>query len=346
MKHFILLLFNYLIISDLCFSQDIREDIPYSYEVYQYVDSLKIKTKNVNKISALLTAPFSKDEQKAIAIFRWIANTINYDCKEFHRIMKGIINSKKQTVKKVLRRKKAVCGGYSNLYYTLAKKAGLECEKISGFAKNSYQDIGRIQHKSNHAWNSVKINEEWKLLDVTWGSGYVDEKCKKFSRFFNPVYLFPKPEQFIVNHFPENSEWQLLAQKVEKKDFFYFPLPHNAFFYLDYKFLNQKKGIINVPEDTFFEFNYLTAIYEPHIAINWSDVYRYKIIKISGYNQKIYNSVITPVESSYNEHNHKFQFKLTKPSKYLFTIVVNGIETLTYIIKVDKLLIPGRLDEK
>lgn len=52
---------------------------------------------------------------------------------------------------------KAVCGGYSAAMKLLLERVGIECRTISGMSKN----IG-------HMWNTVKIDEKWYQLDVTW----------------------------------------------------------------------------------------------------------------------------------------------------------------------------------
>lgn len=55
---------------------------------------------------------------------------------------------------------KAVCQGYSALFYRMALDNGLECRVINGKA-------GSI----NHAWNSVRLGDKFYLLDATWDAG-------------------------------------------------------------------------------------------------------------------------------------------------------------------------------
>jgi transglutaminase/protease-like cytokinesis protein 3 len=345
MKKLILLFYCLLV----AYSSVLAQDQPYNElydEVDSYVDSLKIRTKKVPKIAQALTYQFVREEDKARAIYRWIANKIKYDCKEFHRSQLGKRRPKLQTVKKVLKRKKAVCGGYANLYKALATSAGLTCESISGFAKNSYDDIGRWQNSTNHAWNAVKINNKWQLLDVTWGSGYVDEDCKKFTRRFNEIYFLPNPEQLIVDHFPENPEWQLIAEKVEKKDFFNFPLPHSAFFLYDYKFLERSKGIIELAEDEYHNFDFKANFPIESANLYIENLYKYKIEIVNGVKKKMYESNWVNAETqAVDETNYACRFKLLNPSRYLTHIVLNGAPVLTYIVKVSKKKIPGRVDE-
>lgn len=63
----------------------------------------------------------------------------------------------------------AVCDGISKTYSLLANMAGLEALRITGTAAQDSQT-------ENHAWNKVKIDGEWYIVDATWGDCIVDFK--------------------------------------------------------------------------------------------------------------------------------------------------------------------------
>lgn len=52
---------------------------------------------------------------------------------------------------------KCVCAGYAAAFKLLAEKAGLECIVVTGFLDGSL----------SHAWNKVKIDDEWQIVDST-----------------------------------------------------------------------------------------------------------------------------------------------------------------------------------
>ena len=98
----------------------------------------------------------------------------------------------------------ALCGGYAELFERLSKKLGLQCRTISGYTKgNSWN--GRVPTSSNHAWNAVKIDDKWYLVDSTWGAGHFEGKkyVKKFSNFY---FLCPEYVLFY-SHFPKDETW-------------------------------------------------------------------------------------------------------------------------------------------
>ncbi len=65
----------------------------------------------------------------------------------------------------------AVCDGISSAFKLLCNIEGIECIKVSGLGITS-------NGSENHAWNKVKIFDEWFVVDATWGrsSGYVNHR--------------------------------------------------------------------------------------------------------------------------------------------------------------------------
>lgn len=55
----------------------------------------------------------------------------------------------------------AVCNGYAQAFTAMAEAAGLEAVMVTG--SDSAGDTG-----GNHAWNKVRIDGRWLLVDVTW----------------------------------------------------------------------------------------------------------------------------------------------------------------------------------
>ena len=54
----------------------------------------------------------------------------------------------------------------------------------------------------------LKIKNEWKLIDVTWGGGYINEKGS-YVQTLNEEMYFAKPDKFIFKHLPADPIWQL-----------------------------------------------------------------------------------------------------------------------------------------
>ena len=71
------------------------------------------------------------------------------------------------------------------MYYS--RSAGLEVEEISGVSKGAGYEPGMFtQNPDNtddgaHAWNKVKIDGTWFLMDATWSAGACSESQNFFS---------------------------------------------------------------------------------------------------------------------------------------------------------------------
>ncbi len=172
---------------------------------------------NVDALAKELTQGLDSELQKTYSIYRWVAQNIEYDTDAyFSNNLRGI-----GSASVVLKNRKAVCDGYSELMMKLGHAAGLKIEKISGYAKGYGYAVGNTHAKSNHAWNAVKIDDSWYLLDSTWDAGSVNRETRKFVKKnddFN--YFLTSPGIFIYNHYPELNKWQLLEREWDREEFF------------------------------------------------------------------------------------------------------------------------------
>jgi transglutaminase/protease-like cytokinesis protein 3 len=159
----------------------------------------------------------NNEMEKIEAIFCWIAQNISYDFE--------VINNPGTYIEtdaySVLYNRQTVCQGFSELFKLLCNTAGIECRVIYGWVKVRGFSI-KSGDGTNHAWNMVKLNDEWKLVDVTFGSGYgyFEDGQWVFKRSFIPQYLFIEPEKLIKTHLPVFPEWQMLEDPVTKDEFF------------------------------------------------------------------------------------------------------------------------------
>ncbi len=178
-----------------------------------------------------LTAGFSTDAEKTRVIFRWIAETVRYDCKKFHnpeRVefswrneeekQRKIREARQKQVASTLKSKKGVCADYAALFQAMCSAAGLTCETVTGDARDFHKPYKNTQNNS-HAWNAVQIEGQWHLFDATWASGYVDGEVTKFTRKWMPGYFMTPPHWMVQSHLPEEERWQLLDAPVSKKAF-------------------------------------------------------------------------------------------------------------------------------
>jgi hypothetical protein len=171
---------------------------------------------SLESLAKYLAAPCKTDRDKARAIFCWITDRVAYDAESYFA-KKREDNSPEA----VLKSRKAVCAGYANLFADLARRVGLEVATVSGFAKGVGYEPDKRLTETNHAWNAVRIDGEWQLIDATWGAGYL--KDKEYVKRFTPHYFLVDPEKLIFSHLPADEKWQLRAPIVEADEFWQQP---------------------------------------------------------------------------------------------------------------------------
>lgn len=157
----------------------------------------------------------------------WVAQNLAYDVAGLRGESRKVTDAYG-----VLQYGKSVCAGYSNALQLLCDELGIECVTISGYGRGAsfdpYREEQMTAPRSNHAWNAVKLDGKWHLVDVTWNSGYV--RGGKFEPNFNHHYYKVPPRQFAYRHFPLEEKWQLLEEPLDFEGFISQPLLRGRFF--------------------------------------------------------------------------------------------------------------------
>lgn len=220
---------------------DFRAALNYSYEEIDRhaLNAPSSAEATVESLAAYLIEPAKNDREKARALFRWVAENIDYNIEGSFGGATGATNSED-----VLKSRKSICYGYSDLFLSLAREAGLQAVKIRGYGKGyGYVPGKNFRGPFNHAWNAVKINGSWYLVDCTWGAGYVSGEGQ-YVRKFDDHYFMTPPSQFIFNHLPDDARWQLLDEPLSKEKYENLVYLESDFFNLGLK-LGQRNGTIS-----------------------------------------------------------------------------------------------------
>jgi transglutaminase/protease-like cytokinesis protein 3 len=198
-------------------------------EIDRLANQLNYSGSSVTELAALLAKNAPTEADKARIIYAWITQHISYDLAAFHDALNNN-NYPDVDPAKVLRDRTTICSGYSDLYQALAEAMNLEAATVIGYAKGATPAGDLRFQKTNHAWNSVKIDGAWYLLDTTFGAGAVQND--KFTFEYNPDYFATSPQQFLNNHYPEDQGWQLLTQTYTRAEFDNLPNISSRFYRL------------------------------------------------------------------------------------------------------------------
>lgn len=186
---------------------------PYQAIDYQALQAPEEAERSIPSLAAYLVRTAKNDRQKVRAIFRWMADRIAYNAE-------GFLAGKDFgdcSAEAVLQSRRSVCEGYANLFQKLCQQEGVEAVTLHGYSKGYSYALGEKTIKRNHAWNAVRIEGQWQLIDVTWAAGFVDGK--RFVKLFDEYYFLTPPERSIFSHFPDEPKWQLLKKPVSLDDY-------------------------------------------------------------------------------------------------------------------------------
>jgi transglutaminase/protease-like cytokinesis protein 3 len=202
--------------------------------------SLNYSGTSVQELANQLARHAPTEAEKARIIYSWISQHIAYDV-----VMARSGNIDDLSPTGVLQRRRTICSGYANLYQAIANAMGLEAIIIEGYAKGSGGFVGQDPNV-NHAWNGVRIQGAWYLLDTTWGAGSVHDQ--QFKAYFDPYYFATPPTELIYNHFPSESQWQLLTRRYSRAQFDQLPGVTASFFRDQLRFLSHHQQLIQANE--------------------------------------------------------------------------------------------------
>ncbi|WP_339890104.1 transglutaminase domain-containing protein [uncultured Flavobacterium sp.] len=187
----------------------------------ELAEKLKGRTFTIDRLVNYANINIKDDYEKAKFFYYWIGLNVNYDFELLNKMKTIDYNYEKDysynlSAESVFTKRQAICLGYSVLFKHFMDRADIYCYTIHGHIRderNNYLDINKDSDFS-HAWNVIEINDEWKIVDTTWGnSGNTDNLD------ISDYYFDIDPKRAIITHFPEKPEWQLLEKKVTLEEF-------------------------------------------------------------------------------------------------------------------------------
>jgi hypothetical protein len=203
----IILIVLLLLLNGKAESQTRKEFNAVNRVVLQIPDSLTYSTQN---IANYIDSKFDKQKEKAMAIFCWIVENIQYDYNSRYLLD----NSEGSNInnERTLKTRRGVCFNYSNLYCDIAKQVGIKTYVITGYTK-----IDKKIDPNLHAWCASLIDDKWYMIDPSRGAGHIQNEL--FVKEIDYKQFMVKPERFIKTHIPFDPLWQFLDHTITKQEF-------------------------------------------------------------------------------------------------------------------------------
>ncbi len=152
-----------------------------------------------SKLEALLSIA-SNDEEKAWLIYRWVTHHFKHDA----RLARQVGDPERHSLEALHRLGGGSCAVYANVTHRLMEMAGLQVKTIYGLVKGGPATAVRHGKAVNHVWNAVNINGVWKVVDSTWGAGFVGQQG--FKSEHSDLFFLLSPERAVLSHYDQADE--------------------------------------------------------------------------------------------------------------------------------------------
>lgn len=125
------------------------------FRLKRNIEKTKELSPEIKEKTEEITKACKTDEERANAISKYIIRNYAYE---------AIVGTKSEdaSLENFWDYKIGNCWQYSKLFRTMCEYAGMESRIVYGYVN------GRDDLENRHAWNEVKVDNEWKYIDVTW----------------------------------------------------------------------------------------------------------------------------------------------------------------------------------
>ncbi len=316
MIKFFLLAFCFLSFS-LSFAQS--SDKKYASVDAKVISLSAMADLNIAQIVDAITKPFSAKEDRVRAIYYWIANNIAIDPKRTKSQ-----DARNSEPEKTIASRTATPLGYSLLVQEMCSDANIRCLSVDGYVTNSVDEIDNGEAEKNFSWNVVQLEQspdKWFYVDACKAAGSLDAKMSVFTKNFTSGYFFPPRELFNLDHYPDNSAWQLGKGPKSLKDFYSLPLIHSAAYSLELGKPSPENGLIKTKVNSAVKFEF------PYNGIEIS-----KITMVKTIGRKVTNIPIEKFSTDAAKISFSYAFK--DEDEFPLLIMADGKELISYKVTV------------
>ncbi|CAI9741237.1 kyphoscoliosis peptidase-like [Octopus vulgaris] len=216
--------------------------------VFRQLDerAIELANREYNNFTDLvrdLTRYCNTELEKVRVLFRWvIAKDLNRNA------VKQILHPNASL--SLLKGVKSGKESYHQLFKKLCSFAGIHCEIIIGYSKGAgYKPGMRIDGNAfRNSWTAVAIDGSWRFINCTWAarhiSGHKDDLPQVFHTY-DEFYFLTDPEDYIYQHYPDESSWQLLDIPLPFSEFINLPVVKSPFFNYGLRFYSNYGATIS-----------------------------------------------------------------------------------------------------
>ena len=190
----------------------------------RFVSGLPPMTTAITLATTYVCRPYRSDVQRLRAIFTWVAEKICWE-EDFE----GEIDTRQ-----VIQSKRACAEEYAVLVMEMCTAIGIHCEMVRGYLKSpgDTPDLNMMP-RANHWWNTVVIDNEWRIMDCCLASPS-NPRRGNYSSAPNTAadswYFLARPIEICWTHVPEHHDQQHIVPPVAHETLLNLPCACPTFF--------------------------------------------------------------------------------------------------------------------
>ncbi|KAG6017658.1 hypothetical protein E4U54_005466 [Claviceps lovelessii] len=190
----------------------------------RFVGDVPPTTTAIQLATTYVCRPYRSDVQRLRAIFTWVSEKICWE-----EDYEGQVDTRR-----VIQSKRACAEEYAVLVMEMCAAVGLECEAVRGYLKSpgDVSEVGMMP-RSNHWWNAVIVDNEWRIIDCCLASPSNPKRCH-YSSTNGPTadfwWFLARPTEVCWTHVPEHHDQQHIVPPVAHEILMNLPCTCPAFF--------------------------------------------------------------------------------------------------------------------
>jgi transglutaminase/protease-like cytokinesis protein 3 len=170
----------------------------------RFINSLPPMTNPVSLATGFVCRPYRSDVQRLRAIFTWVSEKITWeeDCET------------DVDTRRVLHTKRGCAEEIAVLVVEMCAAVGIQAEIIRGYLKTPGEvPEMRIMPRSNHWWNAVIVDGEWRIMDCSLAAPSNPRRLLYSSagQAAESWWFLTRPIQICWTHVAENHQQQHLC---------------------------------------------------------------------------------------------------------------------------------------
>ncbi|TRX96133.1 hypothetical protein FHL15_002857 [Xylaria flabelliformis] len=174
----------------------------------RFVSNLPPMTTSVTLATTYVCRPYRSDVQRLRAIFVWVAEQVTWE-EDFESEV---------DTRRVIQTRRACAEEYAVLVHEMCAAIGIHSEIVRGYLKTPGEvPETNIMPRSNHWWNAVLVDDEWRMMDCCLASpsnprrGLYSNAGSGTADFW---WFLARPTELCWTHIPEHHAQQHICPPV------------------------------------------------------------------------------------------------------------------------------------